>query len=385
MVELGFPRRVILGEPAAEALTGLLEALGARSVLVVTDPGVAGQGFYKEIIRVLRERFEVAEYRGVAPEPGVEFAAEAAKLARGRDAVIAIGGGSAIDVAKAAAVLAKRPSLGLEDIAPFNPLGVELEKPLVVAVPTTAGTGSDASYGIVLAREEPGLGRVKVAVGSYEVIPYATVLDPSLPAGAPARIKVGAAVDALSHALEALASTNSNPFSDALAEKAAVLIFTSAPAAINRGDGEAWARLHSAATMAGMAFSNSGLGLAHAIAHPLGGLLGLHHGTVVGVVLLGVLPLYEEVPGVREKYERLRIVLEEAYGLPKRGSLLEHVKALYGEIGQPTRFRELGVQRDRFVEAAGKAAELALHDPDAAFSPVIPAPEEIRSLILSLY
>ncbi len=324
-------------------------------------------------------------FDGVEPEPLVDAAVRAAGLARGRDAVVAVGGGSVIDVAKAAVLLAKRPGLRLEDVAPFNPLGVELERPVLVAVPTTAGTGSDASYGIVLAREEPGVGRVKVAVGSLEAVPYATVLDPSLPSSAPRRVQVGAAVDALTHALEALVSRAANPFSDALAEKAAALVFTAAPRAIAGGDPAAWEELHAAATMAGMAFTNSGLGLAHAVAHPLGGLLRLHHGTVVGIALLGALPLYMEEPGAAEKLERLRRLLEDVYGLPRRGSILDHVLALYRELGQPTRFRELWVPRSRFAEAAAKAAELALHDPDIAFSPVVPAPEEIRAMLENLY
>jgi len=324
-------------------------------------------------------------FDGVEPEPGVEAAARAAALASGVDAVVAVGGGSVIDVAKAAVLLAKRPGLRLEDVAPFNPLGVELERPVLVAVPTTAGTGSDASYGIVLVREEPGLGRVKLAVGSLEAIPYATVLDPSLPASAPRRVQVGAAVDALSHAVEALVSRAANPFSDALAEKAAALVFMAAPRAVVGGDPGAWAELHAAATMAGMAFTNSGLGLAHAVAHPLGGLLRLHHGTVVGIVLLGVLPLYLEEPRTARRLERLQRLLEDVYGLPPRGSLLDHVAALYRELGQPERFRELGVPRERFLEAAGKAAELALHDPDIAFSPVVPTPEEILEMLENLY
>ncbi len=385
MPELGFPRRVILGEDVGEALPNVLRSLGVERLLVVTDKSIGSLQFFRDLIGALSREFTVEVFDEVEPEPHIESAIRASGKAVGMDAIVAIGGGSVIDVAKAASVIAKRPGVRVEDIAPFNPLRVEYEKPYLIAVPTTSGTGSDASYGIVLAREEPGVGKVKIAVGSFEVIPHATILDHRIPRSAPVRVKVGAIVDALSHSLESLASTGSNPFSDALAEKAATLIFTNAPSAVKEDDEEAWLDVHAAATMAGMAFSNSGLGLAHAIAHPLGGLLGVHHGTTVGIVTLGVARLYMDDPRVRGKYERLKNILERVYGLPSRRDIVDHMHNLYHEIGQPVRFRELGIGEDKYREAAGKASELAYHDPDIAFSPVIPSTEEIEELILSLY
>ncbi len=354
-------------------------------MLIVTDKSIRGLPFFASLLDRLGARFSVGVFDDVAPEPPVEAALRAAEAAREADVIVAIGGGSVIDVAKAASVLAKRPGVSVEDIAPFNPLRVEYEKPYLVAVPTTAGTGSDASYGIVLSKKEPGVGKVKVAVGSYEVIPHATVLDPALPRGAPDKVRIGAVADALSHAVEALASTNSNPVSEALAEKAAALILTEAPRALRGGSEEAWLSLHAAATMAGMAFSNSGLGLAHAIAHPLGGLLGTHHGTTVGIVLPAVVRLYEAEQQAAERLARLKAMLERVYGLPGRPSLADHIEALYLEIGQPRRFSELHIEKPRFEEAARHAASLAYHDPDIAFSPVVPSEEEIVELLLSLY
>ncbi len=385
MPELGFPRRIILGEPAGEALKGILQLHKARKILIVSDPVISRLDFYKEIIEALEGEYEIEEFTDVEAEPSIETAVRAGEKATGKDAVVAIGGGSVIDVAKTASVLAKRPGLNIEDIAPFNPLGIELEKPILIAIPTTAGTGSDASYGIVLSKTEPGVGKVKVAIGSYEVIPYATILDHRIPASAPGRVKAGAIADALSHALEALASTNSNPFSDALAEKAIALILTSAPKAVKEDDEEAWQNLHAAATMAGMAFSNSGLGLAHAIAHPLGALLGLHHGTTVGIVMLGVLEVYMRDPQVSVKYDKAKRLLEHVHNLPERPSLHDHITWLYGEIGQPKRFHELGIDREKYMDAAAKASELAYHDPDIAFSPVVPSTDDIRDLLQRLY
>ena len=384
MPELAFPRRIVLGEKAPRALRLLLESLGARRVLLVTDPVVARQPWARELVEELRRAgVELDVYDRVPPEPPEGVAEEIAPLARGRDAVIALGGGSVIDAAKAGVVLAKRPGTRIEDIAPFNPLGIDLEKPVLIAVPTTAGTGSDASLGIVLSREEPG-GKVKIAVGSPEVVPYASILDPRLPASAPPRVRVGAVVDALSHALESLASTAANPFSTALAEHAARIIFTTAPRAVRGGSQEDWEMLHAAATMAGIAFTNSGLGLAHAVAHPLGGALGTHHGLTVGIVMRWVLRLYEQGP-TAGRLERLKLALEAVEGLPREESLHAHLERLYREIGAPARFRELGVEEERFLEAARLASERYLNDPDLAFSPVYPGPEEVLEALKSLY
>ena len=382
MVELAFPRRVIYWEEAPRALRGLLDSLGARRVLVVTDRGVSSQPFFREMLEAL-EGLEVRVYDRVTPEPPVEEAVEASSLARGVDAVVAVGGGSVIDVAKAARLLALRPGLDIGDVAPFNPLGVEYERPLLIAVPTTAGTGSDASYGIVLSREEES-GRVKLAVGSPEVVPHATILDPRLPAGAPEGVRRGSMVDALTHAVESLASTASNPFSEALAEKAAATIIVYGARALG-GDEEAMAMVHAAATMAGMAFTNSGLGLAHAIAHPLGARLHMHHGTLVGVLLPRVTGLYEAHPEAGERLSRLRRILEAVYGLPERPSLRDHILAFYREIGFPHRLRDHGVDRATLEEALDWVAGEAFHDPDIAFSPVIPDEDTIKQLILESY
>jgi len=379
---LGFPRRVVYSEPAPGAVAELLELVGASRVLVVSDPVISRQGFFQSLLETLRDRFEVTVYDSVSPEPPVDVAEEIARAAEGTDAIIAVGGGSVIDAAKAGMVLAERPGLSIEDVAPFSVLGIELEKPVLIAVPTTAGTGSDASYGIVLTRGE-GSEREKIAVGSYEVIPLATVLDPSLPLSAPARVRIGAIMDALSHAIEALASTASNPFSEALAEHAARTIFEHAKSALE-GDSEAMARIHAAATMAGMAFTNSGLGLAHALAHPLGALLSTHHGTTVGIVLLGVLPIYEKAEETGGRLDRLLRVLQ-VLGLTRAESLRDAVAQLYDSIGAPTRFRDLGVDAERYREAARLAAERALHEPNIAFSPIVPSVEEMVELLLSLY
>ncbi len=385
MPEIVLPRRIIFGEDAGEGVVGLLGTLGARKVLVVTDEVISRLEKYTQLISSLKNAgIEVVEYRSVPPEPPVEIGEEIAQSAGDHvDVILAVGGGSVIDAAKAALVKLHRPDVEIRDVAPFNILGIELSRPILVAVPTTAGTGSDASYGIVLTVQEGGR-HYKMAVGSLEVVPYSSVLDPGFPATAPHRIKVGAAIDILSHALEALSSNNSNVFSDALAEKAAIIVFTDLEKALE-GDDEALSRLHLAATMAGIAFTNSGLGLAHAIAHSLGGELGIHHGTMVGIVLPRVVELNMEDPVVAGKLERLKIILEKAYGLPVKDSIVGHIIELYKRVGQPTGIKELGVTRDMYNDIVMKMKDKIFHDPEIAYAPIIPDPERLEKILLDIY
>ncbi len=382
---MSFPRRIILGEKAGEALVSVLNELGGKKVLVVSDEQISKLPFFKEIMEHLQESFIVNTFLDVEAEPRIEIAEQIATLAKEADAVIAVGGGSVIDAAKAGTVLAKRPNVRIEDIAPFSPLRIELERPILIAVPTTAGTGSDASYGIVLTKLSEEGHRIKLAVGSYEVVPFATILDPSIPRGAPKSIRVGALADALSHAIEALVSTSANPFSDALAMKAAVIIFTEAQDAVIGGKEDAWEHIHAAATMAGMAFTNSGLGLAHAIAHSLGPLLGTHHGTTVGIVLPHVVRIYLKNEQAWQKLLYLQKELELVYGLPKRNDIVDHIYDLYFKIGHPSRFQELGISPDKYMRAVETALEHVYHDPDIAFSPVVPDLDEIREIMLGMY
>ncbi len=387
MPETSLPRRIVWGEPAGDALTDLLETLQAKQVLLVSDPIISELPKYKQIRDALAERgFIVREYTRVPREPPIEIADEVASHARGVDAIIAVGGGSVIDAAKSGLVKAKNPSIDVRDVAPFNRLGLEASKPLLIAVPTTAGTGSDASYGIVLKGEVEGVGEVKIAVGSPEIVPYATILDPELPMNAPKHVKASSMVDALSHALEAMASTQASPLSDALALEAAKTILAYGPRAMEEADPSLWEKIHLAATMAGMAFTAAGLGLAHAIAHTLGGLLGTPHGSTVGVVTPRVVELYWSRCGeCRRKYQELQLVLAEIYGVGSGKSLRETIEEFYSRIGQPLRFRDLGVAEDSYIEAVERGLEEVYHDPDIAYSPVVLDENELGRLLLELY
>ena len=298
---------------------------------------------------------------------------------------IAVGGGSVIDAAKAGLLMYEK---GMDydptSLSPFDKLGLG-RKAKLVAVPTTSGTGSDASFGIVLTRIK-GSSKRKIAVGNYELVPYATILDPSFTVTMPVSLTRNTALDALAHAVEAYVAVMANPFSDALAEKAVEIIVGDLPIVLtNPGDIEARRRLHMAATMAGMAFTAAGLGLAHAIAHAIGPKLQLHHGLAVSLVLPYVVEYnMEHSETARNKYTRLSEIMErKGYS----GELDKQLKQLYKTIGHPTRISELEkpLSQDEWESIVGSIALEALADPELAFNPVPIGQDDIEALLRKMY
>ena len=301
--------------------------------------------------------------------------------------IVAVGGGSVIDAAKAGWLVYENPSADLETVNPFTRYGLG-RRARLVAVPTTSGTGSDVSFGVVLTKRLNG-GRRKLAMGSPELVPYATVLDPYIVRDLPRHLTLYTGVDALAHAVEAYVANTANHFSDALAEKAVQLIFTNLPRVLESpGDEQARLAMHVAATMAGMAFTASGLGLAHAIAHALGPRLGLHHGLSVGLALPYVIDYNSTASDqAKAKYEKLKRVLEGLVGLPSRPSFRDHVLALYDDVGFPKKVSELESppSRSEWERMIRDVAEEAMQDPELAFNPAPVGVEEVVELLRRMY
>jgi alcohol dehydrogenase class IV len=383
------PRYLFIGENLASALQRVVEELRAERVLVVTDPVVSQQPFFSEAVNALKHFVsDVVVFRDVEPEPAIETARRVAKLARDHkvDMIVAIGGGSVIDAAKAGWLIYERPDADPESINPFTYYGLgRLAK--LVAIPTTSGTGSDASFGVVLTKVDNG--RRKLAMGSLELVPYATVLDVATVESLPRHLTLYTGVDALAHAVEAYVAVNANPFSDALAEKVVEIVFSDLPRILrNPGDREARLRMHVAATMAGMAFTAAGLGVAHAVAHAIGPLLKLHHGLSVGLALPYAVEYNEAVSGLAaSKYRRLKLVVESLAGREARPTLRDHILKLYEDTGFPRRVSELPdpPSRGEWDKLVPKAVEMAMQDPELAFNPAAVGPDEIRKILERMY
>lgn len=296
------PARVWVG-PVAEVLPERVVALGLQRVFLVTDAGVRAAGHPGKAVETLRALgVAVSVYDGTAPHPSTAMVARAAEAARTfrPDGLVAVGGGSVLDTAKGVAMCLAHPG-PLEDWEGFDQVRVPL-LPLV-AVPTTAGTGSEVQSFALLSHAQDG---TKMACGASEAMPRDAVLDPRLSASAPHRVAVLAAIDALVHAVETYVTTVATEDSRAHARAAFAYMVPALTALAegrsNEGDHEA---LLVGACMAGQAIEASMLGAAHALANPLSARFGLDHGQAVGMTATSVVRFNAAMPEVDAAYARL--------------------------------------------------------------------------------
>jgi alcohol dehydrogenase len=283
------PVKIVSGHKALEHIPFELEVRGARRPLLISDAGVVGAGLVDAVSRAMSAA-EVADrplFDGVPPDSSMASVTAAVSAYRDEDcdSIIAIGGGSVMDTAKAVNILATEGGEDLPRFAGANNLNRPL-KPFI-AIPTTAGTGSEVTSVSIIKDEQSG---TKMPFMSQFLLPDVAVLDPRTTLKLPAMITAATALDALTHACEAFTCLAKNPLSDAYASAAIKRIAQSLIPVLDAPD-DAGRRLDLAlaATMAGIAFSNSMVGLVHALGHNVGAVAGVHHGVCMGILLPHVL------------------------------------------------------------------------------------------------
>lgn len=344
--------RIQFGAGAVRLLADELALLGVAAPLVVTDRGVVAAGLVERVLGAA----------GLARAPAVfddtpENPTEAASLAAcdlyraaGCDSVIAVGGGSPLDLAKAVSLLVTHPG-PLDQYAAI--LGgvarITADKPPVIAVPTTAGTGSEVGRAALITLND---GR-KLGFISPHMIPSVAICDPELTLGLPPRLTAATGMDAVSHCIETFLSPRYNPPADAIGLDGLGRAARCIRRAVEDGqDIEARTEMMMAALQGGLCFQK-GLGAVHAMSHPLGGLASprLHHGTLNAVIMPAVLRYNEAASGA--KYDAIRTAL----GLPPGADLPAALLALNADLGLPRNLREMGVPADcipAMVEGAVK-------------------------------
>lgn len=345
------PVKLMAGEQALEQLAGELAGLGARRPLLLTDKGVSGTGLATLLAGVLAEgELPVAAIWDEIPADSSTAVVERI-AARHRelacDSLVALGGGSVIDTAKAVNILASMGGTRLLDYAGAGCLTRPLQ-PLAV-VPTTAGTGSEVTLVAVIKDEASGR---KVPFTSPFLLPQLAVLDPRLTQGLPLNITAATAMDAMTHAIEAFIGNAKNPISDALALMAVEKIATALPQVLsNPQDKRLRLQLAEGSTLAGMAFSNSMVGLVHALGHSLGARCHLPHGLCMNLFLPTVLDYNR--PGIDPELALLLLPLvgaERFAATPaaaRAQAAIEALQALRDTLWQavklPRTLREAGV------------------------------------------
>lgn len=373
--------RVVFGEGALDALG---EVRGEKA-LIVTDDGIVELGLLDGILERLSESgFEVRVFAGVEPDPSIPTVEAGADVARDfePDWIVGLGGGSPMDAAKAIWVLYERADLAAADINPFIDLGLR-KKARLITIPTTSGTGSEATWMIVLT--DP-VEKRKMGLGNRECIADLAIVDPSLPAGMPPQLTADTGLDALTHAVEGYTCTWRSDLTDGLCAHAAAEVFDHLPRAVANGaDMEARTRMHHAATTAGLGFGNAFASLAHAMGHALGAELHVPHGRAVGLCL----PYTLEFIG-REAPERLGR-LARAVGLasndgPAAARMLpEAVRNLANQIGSPAFLQQAGVEREAFEKGLKRIVAIAENDTQIITAGRSPSTGELELLFEHVY
>jgi Alcohol dehydrogenase, class IV len=388
MVSFVLPRKIIYKGDSLEELLNLTSSFSLKNILIITDKVIRNIDYFKRIEEGLNKNgLNLMVYYDVNPEPNIETVNSIYDFIKGEkvDLIVAIGGGSVIDVSKLLRAKILRPDIKSEDISPFISLNIENKTPLLVTIPTTAGTGSDASFAYVLKIKENN-NEIKYASGNYDLVPYESILDINFLKTLPKKQLIITAIDGLANDLEGIVSINSNPLTEGIAIQSARMFFKYLPKVLeNREDEESLNYLHLAATLSGIAFSNSGVGLVHAIAHPLGSIFNIPHGMAVAIVMPYVIDFNYRDMNASKMYDEIKTALEHLDGFEKKKSLTEHLIDFYNKIGQPTKLSQIGIDEKTYRNNIDILADLALRDPDLAFNPVSPSIDEIKDILNKIY
>ena len=293
------------GQDSLYEIKGILNKINALKIMVITDQGIVNAGIYKKLEAVIKqEDKEIILFDKVLPDPSIELVESAVNIARKLeiDAVIGIGGGSSIDTAKVVAALIPNT----KNISQY--IGTELieqDSLPIIAIPTTAGTGSEVTPIAILSDEKEQL---KKGIVSSKIIPDFAILDPLLTTGLPPKVTAATGMDALIHAIEAFTSLNSNIYTDMLALKAIKIITENIREVYNNGANIiARNNMLSGSLLAGMAFANAGVAAVHAFAYPLGGMFHIPHGLANSVMLSSIMEFNLE--GSENKYIQIANII----------------------------------------------------------------------------
>ncbi len=360
----------------------LLKDIKGTHAFIVTDSIMDTLGYLQKSIDHLREAgIPSTVFSGVRPDPDVKVIADGLKhyLESGADILVALGGGSAIDAAKGMLYFAHKSGMAE---------GKEMRKPLFIAIPSTSGTGSEVTNFSVITSDGE-----KIVIVDELIAPDIAILDSTCLQHVPPKVVVDTGIDVLVHAIEAYVSTKATDFTDALAEKSIRLIFENLENLYkNTGDSEARDRVQNASCMAGMAFTNSNLGINHSLAHALGATFHIPHGRANALMMCGVIEYNANLSRsansyATERYAKLASMLQLPCRTPREGavSLIQAVSKLKKSLGIESGIRGLVPDSGEFEKALGLMADSAMLDRCTPSNPKQPTREELIEIYRRSY
>ena len=381
---IAFPRYSRIGRGALNELPAVIESLGLHRPLVVTDTYLTTTGGADRVLSLLRSAgLAAAVFDGTVPDPTTESLDRGvdAVHAHNADCVIGFGGGSPMDSAKALAVLASQGGPMRKFKAPHDYSGPALP---IVAIPTTAGSGSEATQFTVITDSDND---EKMLCPGLSFLPVAAIIDYELTMSMPPRLTADTGVDALAHAVEAYVSRKANPISDAVSLSAIGLISGNLRRAYHDGDDhEAREAMMAASTQAGMAFSNSSVTLVHGMSRPIGAHFHIAHG-LSNAMLFPAVTAYS-VSGAEARYARCA----RAYGVAEPSTsdasasqaMVDALAELCHDLDVPTP-ESYGIDHDAWAQLTPLMAEQAVASGSPANNPVVPSREDIERIYSQVY
>lgn len=373
--------QIVFGEDSLDAL----DELQGQRALIITDKMIVQLGLADLVKAHLASTgIEVHLFDEVEPEPSVQTVRLGARVASEvtPDWIVGLGGGSAMDAAKAIWVLYERPDIEPVAINPITELGLR-QKARLITIPTTSGTGAEVTWAIVLTDTEE---QRKMGLGNRENAADIAIVDPQMAAGMPRQLTADTGLDALTHAVEGYTCTWHSDLTDGLCLNAARLVFQYLPRAVADGsDMEARERMHNAATCAGLGFGNAMASIAHAMGHVLGAVFHIPHGRAVSLFLPYTIEFAaREEP---ERFAELSVLLgcSQASGEKAAKALAERIRDLCHEIGNPTSVTESGIEREDYEGQLDKMIDDAFNDTQMVTAVRTPSYDELRQLFLYSY
>ena len=376
MYKISYKTELHVGKGALQQLSHYKN----EHILVVADPFLKTSGTLDAILANFDDSNDIVVFTDIVPDPPIETVVAGIKSAGDKpiSIVLSIGGGSAIDASKAMYYFAKKQGAFSEAI--------------LIAIPTTSGTGSEVTSFSVITDAERG---TKYPLVTKEILPDVAILDADLVLSLPGNITADTGMDVLTHAIEAYVSTKATDFSDALAEKAIKLVFEYLPKAYKNGqDVEAREKMHAASTLAGMAFNTASLGINHSLAHAAGAKFHVPHGRLNSILMPHVIQYNAGIEfnnrnrqatdkTVASRYQDIAKLLGCSASSPVSGvrQLVEAIKKLQRKLEMPTSLREYGVKADAFAQYNVEISEAALHDGCTPTNPRVPTAEELLKVL----